>query len=311
MKIKKKGKVNFKKFKSDIYRDRYLYFMLLPFILWYIVFQYVPMYGLQIAFKDYSLFKGITKSNWVGFTHFKEFLLSPYFYRVLKNTIILNVYNLVICFPAPIILAILINEVNNKYFKKTIQTFTYLPHFISIVIVAGIVTNFLAPDNGLINLILSKFGFEKVYFLTKPEKFRGIYTTMNLWKETGFATVVYIAALASIDVALYEAAKIDGAGKWQQIKNVTIPGIMPTVIIMLILKIGNLLEVGYETIILLYQPATYETADVISTYVYRTGLLDGRYDFATAVGLFNSLIALVLVYGANKISKKLSETSLW
>lgn len=314
-KTKTKGQFDFNTWKnklmSDIARDKYLYLLLIPFILWYIVFQYKPMAGLQIAFKDFSLFKGISDSPWSGLNHFKEFLSSEYFIRVFKNTIIINLYSLVICFPAPIILAILISELRNGAFKKITQTLTYLPHFVSIVVVAGIVTNFLAPNNGLINILLEKFGFDKVYFLTKPEYFRGIFTGMNLWKETGFASIVFIAAIAGIDSELYEAAKIDGASKWQQIKNVTLPGIMPTIVIMLILKIGQLLSVGYEAIILLYQPATYETADVISTYVYRSGLLEGRYDFATAVGLFNSVIALILVIVANKLSKKLSETSLW
>ena len=295
----------------DLYRDRLLYLLLIPFLLWFLVFKYLPMWGIQIAFKDFSLFKGIGASEWVGFAHLMEFIGSEYFFRVFKNTIIISLYGLLICFPAQIILAIMISEVTHTKFKKTVQTLTYLPHFVSVVVVAGIVTTFLAPSNGLFNIILDKLGMEKIYFLTNPDYFRGIYTTMNLWKETGFASIVFIAAIAGIDTQLYEAAKMDGANKLKQIMHVTLPGILPTIIVMLIMKIGNLLSVGYESIILLYQPATYEKADVISTYVYRSGLIDGRYDFATAVGLFNSVVALVLVVSANKISHKLAETSLW
>lgn len=301
----------FKRLMADMYRDRLLYLLLIPFVTWFFVFKYIPMAGIQIAFKDFSLFKGISGSKWIGLDHVMEFIGSEYFLRVLKNTIIISLYGLVICFPAQIILAIMISEVRNVRYKKTVQTLTYLPHAVSAVVVAGIVTNFLAPSNGLVNIILDKLGFDKIYFLINPGYFRGIYTVMNLWKETGFSSIVFIAAIAGIDTQLYEAAKMDGANKLKQIIHVTLPGILPTIVVMLIMKVGNLLNVGYESIILLYQPATYETADVISTYVYRSGLIDGRYDFATAVGLFNSIVALVLVVSANKFSRKLTESSLW
>lgn len=300
-----------KKLLSDMYRDRLLYLLLIPFIVWFLVFKYIPMGGIQIAFKDFSLFKGISGSDWIGFDHIAEFIGSEYFLRVLRNTVIISLYGLIICFPAQIILAIMISEVTSVRYKKTVQTLTYLPHAVSAVVVAGIVTNFLAPSNGLVNIILDKLGMEKIYFLTNPNYFRGIFTTMNLWKETGFASIVFIAAIAGIDTQLYEAARIDGATKMKQIIHVTLPGILPTIVVMFIMKIGNLLNVGYESIILLYQPATYETADIISTYVYRSGLIDGRYDFATAVGLFNSVVALILVVSANAISRKLTESSLW
>lgn len=300
-----------KKLLNDMWRDRFLYMLLIPFVIWFLIFQYKPMLGLQIAFKDFSPFKGIAGSEWVGLAHFKEFIGSDYFLRVLKNTIIINLYSLLICFPAPIILAILINEIRHTRYKKIVQTLTYLPHFVSIVVIAGIITTFLSPSSGIVNIMLEKLGLEKIYFLIKPEFFRGIFTGMNLWKDTGFNSIVFLSAIAGIDGGLYEAAKIDGANKFQQIMNVTIPSILPTIVIMLIMKIGSLLSVGYEAIILLYQPATYETADVISTYVYRSGMIDGRYDFATAVGLFNGIIALVLVFGANKLSRRLTETSLW
>lgn len=301
----------FKRLRTDMWRDRFLYLLLVPFIIWFLVFQYKPMFGLQIAFKDFSPFKGIEGSPWVGLAHFKEFIGNDYFFRVLKNTIIINLYSLLICFPAPIILAILINEVRHTKYKKLVQTLTYLPHFVSIVVIAGIITTFLSPSGGIVNIIIEKLGLEKIYFLIRPEYFRGIFTGMNLWKDTGFNSIVFLSAIAGIDEALYEAAKIDGATKWQQVLNVTIPSILPTIVIMLIMKIGSLVSVGYEAIILLYQPATYETADVISTYVYRSGMVDGRYDFATAVGLFNGIIALVLVFSANRISRRLTQTSLW
>lgn len=301
----------FRELKKDIYRDRILYYLLIPFLLWFLIFKYLPMWGIQIAFKDFSLFRGISGSEWIGFEYFTEFIGSEYFMRVFTNTVIISLYGLIICFPAQIILAIMISEVTRQGFKKIVQTLTYLPHFVSVVVIAGIVTTFLAPESGLINLILEKLGMEKIYFLTNPDYFRGIYTVMNLWKETGFASIVFIAAIAGIDTQLYEAAKMDGASKLKQIMHVTLPGILPTIVVMFIMKIGSLLSVGYETIILLYQPATYEKADVISTYVYRSGLVDGRYDFATAVGLFNSIVALVLVIAANKISKKVTDASLW
>lgn len=201
-------------------------------------------------------------------------------------------------------MALLLNEVKNKYFRNTVQTAIYLPHFISVVVVAGIVTNFLAPTNGIVNILLEKIGGEKIYFLTKPEYFRTIFTSMNIWKEAGFGTIVYLSALAGVSQELYEAAKIDGASRWKQTLHVTIPGLVPTIVILLILRMGSMLKVGYEAIILLYQPVTYKTADVISTYVFRSGIADGRYDFATAVGIFNSVVSLLLVWAANRLSKK-------
>ncbi|MDF2922527.1 MAG: sugar transporter permease [Paenibacillaceae bacterium] len=297
--------------KKALMQDRFLYMLLIPFLAWYVVFEYTPMYGLQVAFKEYKLFKGILGSEWVGLQHFQDLFGDPYFWRNLKNTFLISFYNLLFAFPAPIALALLLNEVKHALFKRVVQTLTYLPHFVSIVIVAGLVTNFLAPTSGLFNIILDKLGFEKIYFLTKAEYFRTIYISSTIWKEVGFGAILYIAALSGINPELYEAAVIDGANKWKRVLHVTLPGIAPTIIIMLILKIGSLLSVGYEYIILLYQPSTYSTADVISTYVYRTGLQEGKYDFATAVGFFNSVVSLTLIFIANKMSQKVSETSLW
>ncbi len=287
-----------------------LYAMLIPFILWYALFMYKPLYGLQIAFKDYNILRGIEGSSWVGFEHFADFLTDESFWRAFRNTIMISVYDLAFAFPAPIILAIMINEVRNVHFKKAIQTITYLPHFISVVVIAGLVTNFLSPS-GIINNIIEFFGGESTYFLIMPEYFWGIFTSMGIWKGVGFGAVVYIAALSGVDQGLYEAARIDGAGKFRQMWNITLPSILPTIMVMLILKIGQLLSVSYEAIILLYQPATYDTADVISTYVYRYGLQEGNYDFATAVGLMNSVIAFILVYISNRLSKKYSETGIF
>ncbi len=294
-----------------IKRDYQLYLILIPFLIYMAVFVYKPMYGLQIAFKDYSIFKGIEASPWNGLKNFEAFFSGPYFWPTLKNTLLISCYALAFGFPFPILLAILFNEIPFKRFKSITQTMSYLPHFISAVVIAGIVTNFLSPSYGLLNLIIEKFGGEKQYFLTKPEYFRPIYTAMNVWKEAGFGSVIYLAALSAIDTQLYEAAVIDGAGKWQQIRHVTLPGIRPTVVIMLLMNLGNVLNVGYETIILLYQPVTYETADVISTYVYRLGLINGDYATATAAGFFNSVAALALTVVANQISRKVSEISLW
>ena len=291
--------------------QKMLYLILIPFILWYAVFMFKPMYGLLIAFKDYSLFRGISGSEWIGMYNFKEFLTSPYFYTTLKNTLMLNIYSLCLEFPFAILIALMLNEVKNRYFKSIVQTASFIPYFIAIVVATGITINILSPSTGVINFILEKLGFERIYFLSKPEYFRGIFTGLSMWKTTGFNAIVYLAALTAINEQLYEAAKIDGANKLQQIRYITIPGIIPTIVIMLVLKVGSMLNVAFETVLLLYQPATYETADVISTYVYRTGMLMQDFGLATAVGLFNAIVGFILVYSANKWSKKVTQSSLW
>ncbi|ANE48982.1 sugar ABC transporter permease [Paenibacillus swuensis] len=296
---------------SRLLKDKTLYLMLIPFIAFYVLFAYKPMYGLLMAFQDYSIFKGISGSEWIGLENFKTFLESEAFIRCLRNTLLINGYSLIFAFPVPIILALMLNELKNQTFKKTVQTMTYMPHFISTVVIVGIVTQFLAPSNGLVNILLDKFGFEKIYFLVEADYFRSIFISMNVWKEAGFNAIIYIAALAGINQDLYEAARMDGANRFKQMIHVTLPGILPTIMIMFILKLGQLLEVGAESIILLYQPATYETADVISTYVYRVGLQEGHHGLATAVGLFDSVIGLILVISANYLSKKYTQSSLW
>lgn len=308
---KEERRIRNKRIWVSVKRDKQLYFMLILPVLFFLIFWMYPLYFLQIAFKDYKPFLGVAKSQWVGFEHFVTFFSSPYFGRTLKNTLMISIYGIVFQFPAAVILALLFNEVKSKIFVKISQTVVYMPHFISAVVVAGMMITFLSPSSGFINQLIVKFGGEPIYFLADAKYFRTIYTIMGIWHNVGFSSIVFIAALHAIDQELYEAAKIDGAGKMAQIMYVTIPGILPTIVIQLIIAVGGIINVGYETIILLYQPSTYETADVISTYVYRSGLQEGNYSFATAVSIFNSVVAIILVTIVNKISRKVNETSLW
>ena len=296
---------------EDVRRDWQLYLLLAPMLIWFAVFLYKPMYGLVIAFQDFSIFRGIEKSPWVGFANFVELFQNDMFIRSFWNTITISGLGLIFAFPVPIILALMFNEIQSGIARSWAQTVVYLPHFISVVIVAGIVINFLSPSIGIVNLMLKGLGFEPIYFLTQPEWFRPIYIGSSVWKEAGFESIVYLAAIAGVSPTLYESARVDGASRWQMMWRITLPCILPTIVIMLIIRIGNLVEVGFEYIILLYRPSTYETADVVSTFIYRTGLQGTQYDLATAAGLFNAVIAFVLVYSANRISRKVSSTSLW
>ncbi|MCZ8518931.1 MULTISPECIES: ABC transporter permease [Paenibacillus] len=294
----------------DLRRNRVIYLMALPVLLYYAVFEYGPMYGLQIAFKDYSLGDGILGSPWVGFKHFQEFFESFYFWRLIRNTLLLSLYDLCFGFPAAILLALLLNELRVQWFKRAIQTVTYLPHFISIVVVVGMMVDFLARD-GVINQLLILFGFAETAYMREPDWFRFLYVASGIWKEVGWGSIIYLAALAAIDPTLYEAAKVDGAGRWKQALHITIPGIMPTVIILLILKMGTMMSVGSEKILLMYTPLTFETSDVISTFVYRKGILEANYSYTAAVGLFNAVIAFTLLVVSNALSKRLTDTKLW
>lgn len=303
--------------KRDIVKNRTIYLMLLPAIAYYIIFCYAPMYGATIAFKNYSPRLGILGSQWVGFTHFKSFLTSSYFFRILKNTLNISVQSLIFGFPAPIILALLINELSNKKFVKVTQTITYLPHFVSLVVVCGMIKSF-TMDDGFVTQIISKLSgglWEAKTLLNESKYFVPIYIISDIWQEVGWGSIIYLSALSGIDQELYEAAEIDGAGRLRQTWNVTLPGILPMVMIMLILRMGGLLNVGYEKIILLYNQGTYETADVISTFVYRRSLLaeggKNQWSYSTAVGLFNSVINFILIITANKISNKVSDIGLW
>lgn len=296
---------------AKIKKNKLLYLMFLPVVVYYLIFHYAPMFGIVIAFKDYNAFTGFIRSPWVGLKHFKDFFSSPYCWRLIRNTFLISFYGLIFGFPAPILLALLLNELKDGWFKKTTQTISYLPHFVSTVIIVGMYVNFLSPSTGLINNIIEKLGGERIYFLNDPKYFRSLYTIMNIWKGVGWGSIIYLAALTGIDPELYEACIIDGGGRLRQTWHITLPGIANTVIIMLIMRIGRLLSVGYESIILMYTPATYETADVISTYVYRRGLVDADYSFSTAVGLFNSVVGFIFIFTANALAKRFSETSLW
>lgn len=294
-----------------LYKNRYIYLILLPVIVYYFIFAYLPIGGNLMAFQKYSLTKGIWGSKWIGFDNFIQFLSSYNFWQLMGNTIAISVYNLAVTFPAPIILALLLNEVRNQKFKKTVQTITYMPHFISSVVICSMVLIFLSSE-GLVNSIRALFGEEAISFMTKAGYFRTIYVLMNLWQSIGWSSIIYIAAIAGIDQELYEAAAIDGAGRWKQALHITLPGISETIVILLIMRIGQILSVGYEKIILLYNPTIYETADVISTYVYRRTLIEGgNFGYSTAISMFNSVINLILLLTANKISRKVSGSGLF
>lgn len=295
---------------KDFKMNKSLLLLVLPVIVWYVLFHYVPMYGIVIAFKNYSPMKGIMGSSWVGLYQFKEFFNSVYAWRVIRNTLIINFYQLIFAFPAPIILALLLNEVKHTVFKKAVQTVTYLPHFISMVVICGMIVDFTTKD-GLINNILALFGGERISFLLKPEWFRTVYVGSGIWQGIGWGSILYLAALTAIDTEQYEAAAIDGANRWRRFLTVTLPGIMPTIVIMFIMQIGRMMSEGAEKVILLYNPTTYETADIISSFVYRRGLVESNYSFSAAVGLFNSLVNLILIVSANWISRKVNDTSLW
>lgn len=293
------------------WKSRYLLLLLLPTLIWYLIFMYAPMYGLQIAFKDFVPRKGITGSEWVGFKHFISFFQSEYFGRLIGNTLGISIYSIVVGFPIPIILALLMNEVGNKYFQKGVQTIAYLPHFISAVVVVSIINSVLSPSSGLLNQIIVFFGGDPVFFMAEPKYFKTIYVISDIWQSAGYNSIVYLAALTSIDPSLYEAATVDGASKWDKLLHITLPSILPTIMIMLILRMGTMFSVGYEKIMLMYNEATYQTADVISTYLYRRAFKSGDYSFSAAVGLFNSVINFTIIFVFNKISAKVSEVSLW
>lgn len=287
-----------------------LYLMILPVVLYYIIFHYLPMGGLVIAFKDYRVARGILGSKWVGLKHFIDFFESEYAWQITRNTLSISFLGLIFGFPAPILLAILLNEVKAAHFKKAVQTITYMPHFISLVIICAMVREFCAT-RGLFNTILNGLGLKSIDFLIQPGWFYPIYIISGIWQNIGWDSIIYLSALSAIDQELYEAAAVDGAGRLRRIWSITLPGIMPTITILLILRIGSIMSVGYEKIILLYNPSVYETADVISTYVYRRGLIDGKYSFASAVGLMNSIINFILLLAADRISKHFGQSGLF
>lgn len=296
--------------KRDFRLNWQIYVLAIPIIIYYIVFSYVPMAGVVMAFQRFNPKLGYFKSPWIGLDNFKDYFGSYYFWRLIRNTFLISATSLVFSFPMPIIFALLLNEVKNRYFKKTVQTISYMPHFISMVVIAGLIKDFTDSD-GLITMIVVSLGGEQRNLLSEPGLFRAIYVGSEVWQGVGFGSIIYLSALSNVDQELYEAATIDGAGRWKQTLHITIPGIASTIIIMLILRMGSLFSVGFEKIILLYSPMTYETSDVISSFVYRKGLLEMNYGYSTAVGLFNSIINFTMLNIANFISRKYSETSLF
>lgn len=297
-------------FKAQFCRNWQLLVIFSIPLAYYLLFHYGPMYGVVIAFQKFSARKGILGSDWEGLKHFQNFLLDPYFYKLVRNTLALNVLTLLFGFPAPILFALLLNEIRANGYKRFVQTVSYLPHFISSVVLCGMIVKF-CEIKGLINDIVELFGAERIGFLQDPRYFRTIFVLQHIWKSLGWNAIIYIAALTGISPDLYECADLEGANRLQKILHITLPGISPTIIIMLILRIGNLMSLGHETVLLLYNPLLYETADIISTYVYRRGLVSGEYSYATAVGLVNALVSLVLITSANSISRHVTETSLW
>lgn len=295
-------------------KNRFIYLLMVPGLLWYLIFCYLPMFGIVIAFEDYKPFfgiDGIFTSQWVGLKYFIKFFKSAYCLRVISNTLLLSVYALVWSFPLSVVLALFINELRGGRFKKTVQTVSYLPHFLSAVIVCGMIRTLTSTDGGLFNLIALKLTGETIPFLGQPEWFRTIYTTSEVWQSIGWDSIVFIAAMTGIDRQLYEAAMMDGAGVLRKMWNITLPGIMPVITIMLILRVGNILNLGYEKVLLLYSPQVYSTADIISTYVYREGVINQNYSFAAAVNVFTSVISLIMVWGTNRVTKKLGQGGIW
>lgn len=302
--------MTWKAVRRDFRMNWQIYLLAVPIIIYYIVFSYIPMGGIIMAFERFNPKAGYFKSPWVGLDNFRDFFGSYYFWRLIRNTFLISFLTLLFAFPMPIIFALLLNEVRNRYFKKTIQTISYLPHFISMVVIAGLIKDFTDSD-GLITMMVVALGGSQRNLLSDPDLFRSIYVGSEIWQGVGFGSIIYLAALSGVDQELYEAAIIDGAGRWKQTWHITLPGIAPTIIIMLILRMGSLFSVGFEKIILLYNPMTYETADVISSFTYRKGLLEANYGYSTAVGLFNSVINFTMLMVANFISRKYSETSLF
>lgn len=287
-----------------------LYVLLIPGFAYLLVFNYVPMFGVIVAFKDFSAVRGVLASPWAGLEHFEALFGSAHFARVFRNSIVISLLRLAWGFPAPIVLAVLLNEVPHAGYKKTIQTIVYLPHFISWVVLIGIIVNLLAAD-GAVNRLVTMTGGEAIHFLIEPRFFRPIVVVSELWKEAGWGTIIYLASMAGIDPELYQAATVDGAGRFQKIRFVTLPGIAGTAIVLLILRLGDILENGFEQIFLLYNAMTLEVADVFETFAYRTGLLEGRFEFATAVNLFKSGVGLLFILGANALARRFRETALW
>ncbi|NSW90998.1 MAG: sugar ABC transporter permease [Firmicutes bacterium] len=309
--FKSSRKTYFKKMFKKALRNYDLYLFLLPSLVYIIIFNYWPMYGVQIAFKDFNVAQGIWGSPWVGFEHFERFFSTYYFYRVIRNTVVVSLYGLVAGFPFPIMLALMLNEVKNQTFKRVVQTVTYAPNFISVVVMVGMILIFLHPRYGMVNTFIKMLGFKPVDFINKAYLFKHIYVWSGIWQHTGFGSVIYFAALTSVDPQQHEAAIIEGASRLQRIWYINIPVLIPIAVILLILNAGSIMSVGFEKIFLMQKPLNMESSDVISTYVYRMGLVNAEYSFSSAVGLFNSVVNALLLIIVNWIARRMSETSLW
>jgi putative aldouronate transport system permease protein len=292
-------------------KDKYLYLLALPGVLYFLLFKYVPMWGIVISFQDYSPYAGVLKSPWVGLEHFQRFFSNPDFIMLFRNTMAINVLNLIFFFPLPIVISLLLNELRGEIFKRTVQSIVYLPHFLSWVIIVGISFLLLSQTEGILNKLLVAFGYGKIDFLTNPDYFWFLLTAQTIWKDAGWGTIIFLAAIAGVDTQLYEAAKMDGANRFRQIWHVTLPAIRNVIIILLILRIGHIMDVGFEQVYLMMNGAVSEVADVFDTYVFRVGVKQGQFSFSTAVGLFKSVVGLILVIGANKLAKKFGEEGVY
>jgi len=300
-------------FGKVFWRNRYLFLLLLPMMVWYVMFRYVPIGGSILAFKDYKFSKGIMRSDWAGLKHFQKLFESPEFSRIFRNTILISLYKIIFQFPAPVILALMLNEVRIAIFRRTVQTITYIPFFISWVVYGGLIAFLLSPTFGPVNIALEFFGFKRIFFLATPGLFRSLLVITAILRETGYGAIIYLAALSTIDPQLYEAAVMDGANKWRQLWHVTLPGMSSTIIVLLIIRIGYIFDVGFEQVFVLYNPTVYEVGDVIETYTYRVGILQSRFAFTTALGLFRSVIGFALVIGSNYLARRISggEKGIW
>nr|WP_245600177.1 ABC transporter permease subunit [Paenibacillus harenae] len=285
--------------------------MAAPVLAYFVIFEYVPLYGLQIAFKNFVASKGIWGSSWAGFVHFERFFDSYHFWRLIRNTLGIGLYELAVGFPLPILLALMIHEARNRLFRRFVQTITYAPHFLSTVVLAGLLFIFLSPQTGFVNQFIRLFGGDPVSFMTEPGWFKTIYVLSGAWQHMGWSSIIYLAALAGVDPQLHEAARVDGAGRIQRIWHINLPGIMPTIVILLILNAGRILSVGFEKVFLMQNQLNMETSDVIATHVYRMGIAGAQYSYSTAVGLFNAAVTFVMLIAVNAIARKVNETSLW
>lgn len=301
-----------RKLGNDLLRDRWLYLLMLPGVVWYLIYRYLPMLGLYIAFNEFSIAKGIFGGEFVGLKYFKYiFFDHRNFWQLVINTLLINVYKLIFYFPIPILFALMLNEIRSTAYKRSLQTLIYLPHFVSWVVFGSIIITFLNPTEGIVNQIIQAFGGKSIFFMSDPKYFRSIVVIADIWKEAGYGTIIYLAAITGVDPSLYEAGRIDGASKWQTARYITLPCISETIVVMLLLDIGRMMNVGFEQIYVLSNPTVYATGDVISTYVYRLGLGQGRFSLTTAIGLFQSVIGFILLTTCNTISRRFFDKGLW